>query len=355
MTKLRVLALTRYADLGASSRLRSLQYAPVLAAAGMDVTWRPLFDNRYIRGLYERRRRPAGPVLAAYAGRLFDLLRLRRFDLVWLEKEALPWLPALLDPGLLRFGPPYVVDYDDAVFHYYDQSNSALVRRLLGRKIDAVMRHAALVVAGNPYLARRAREAGARRIEIVPTVIDLARYSVREASASPGITVGWIGSPSTQAMIAGLAPLLAHVLEPSVDRLVTVGARFEQPLMPGHAVHAWSEATEVEEIRQFDVGVMPLIDEPFERGKCGYKLVQYMACGVPVVASPVGVNVDIVQPGVNGFLTGDAAAWVEALRTLKADASLRQRLGAAGRRLVESRYCLQVSGPRLVELLRSAA
>ena len=352
---MRVLGLTRYANAGASSRLRSLQYGPALAAAGITVVWRPLFDDRYIRDLYERRRKSLVLVAGAYAKRIGALLTSRRSDLVWLEKESLPWLPSWLDPGLLRLGPPYVVDYDDAVFHYYDQSRSAQVRKLLGHKIDAVMRHAALVVAGNPYLAARARQAGARRVEIIPTVIDLQRYTPREETAKSGITVGWIGSPSTQKMIQGLVPVLARCLDPVTDRLVTVGARFEKPLMPNHEMRPWSEATEVEEIRRFDIGVMPLVDQPFERGKCGYKLIQYMACGVPVVASPVGVNTDIVQSGVNGFLAADDEAWGRAIRELKADAGMRRRMGAAGRALVERQYCLQVTAPRLIGLLQQVA
>ena len=118
---------------------------------------------------------------------------------------------------------------------------------------------------------------------------------------------------------------------------------------------AWSEATEAASISSLDIGIMPLVDEPFERGKCGYKLIQYMACGLPVVASPVGVNRQIVEHGVNGFLAETPAQWEEALRTLLGDAALRQRMGQAGRRQVEEKYCLQVTGPRLAELLVSAS
>ena len=131
-----------------------------------------------------------------------------------------------------------------------------------------------------------------------------------------------------------------------------IGGQVDLPGVPVEIV-PWSEATEVECLRACQVGVMPLFDSPWERGKCGYKLIQYMACGLPVVASGVGVNPEIVQQGENGFLADTSAAWTEALGALLADATLRDRLGASGRRLVERSYCVQHTGPHLAALLRS--
>jgi glycosyltransferase involved in cell wall biosynthesis len=115
----------------------------------------------------------------------------------------------------------------------------------------------------------------------------------------------------------------------------------------------WSEASEVDDIKAFDVGVMPLIDGPFERGKCGFKLIQYMACGVPVIGSPVGVNREIIRPGVNGFWAETTDDWVAALRTLIDNPALREQMGAAGRRIVENEYSLQVTAPKLTSIFRS--
>jgi len=341
--------------MGASSRLRCYQYESALRDAGMSVDWHPLFYDAYLRELYSNGRRGAGGVLSSYFKRFLTLLQTRSHDLIWVEQEAFPWMPALLDTGLLRLGPPYVVDLDDAIFHRYDNSSSWLVRKILGRKIDIILRHAALVVAGNPYLARRAQVAGASRVEIVPTVVDLKRYDPKVQTQGRKFTVGWIGNPSTQSMVQQLAPVLKQVLDPETDRFVTVGARVEKPFLACHQDRPWTEETEVREIQDFDVGIMPLKDRPFERGKCGYKLIQYMACGLPVVASPVGVNVDIVQQGVNGFLANSDEEWMRALSTLKASAELRSRMGSAGRATVERKYCLQVTAPRLASLLLDAS
>ena len=167
--------LTRYGRQGASSRLRLYQYLPWLAAAGIDVTISPLFSDAYVAGL-QQGHKSAYEVVAAYQRRLQALVNVRRFDLVWIEKEALPWLPAWVERILLPKRIPQMLDYDDAVFHYYDQHQNPVVRMLLSGKHPALMRAAALVVAGNEYLAGFARQSDARHVEVVPTVIDLARY-----------------------------------------------------------------------------------------------------------------------------------------------------------------------------------
>src|SRR5436305_8205874 len=187
-----VLVLTRYERLGASSRIRFLQFVPMLEQEGFTFDVQPLLDNAYVRSLYGGPPVGAASILRAYARRLRALMRRMQYDVVWLEKEALPWLPTWLEIARLE-GIPYVVDYDDAWFHRYENH---WLSPLLDHKIDAVMRVAHTVVAGNDYLARRARQAGARHVEIGPTVIDLERYSsLPEAPGGRALTVGWIGIP----------------------------------------------------------------------------------------------------------------------------------------------------------------
>jgi hypothetical protein len=172
---LKILILTRYGRRGASSRVRFLQFLTTLGTRGMSFSVQPFFDDEYVSGLYRGERTRAGKVLAAYFRRFRALSFTRRYDLIWVEKEALPWLPAALELAAMR-GTPYVVDLDDAWFHRYDQNPSPIIRGLMGGKIDAVMRNSAVVVAGNEYLANRARLAGAKRIELIPSVIDFDRY-----------------------------------------------------------------------------------------------------------------------------------------------------------------------------------
>lgn len=344
--------LSRYTRLGASSRLRTMQYMPALRQAGFEVEVASFFDDSYLQSLYGGRRETRR-LMQFTMNRLAQCRRARTSDVIWVEKEALPWFPWALERLALPRDVPMVSDYDDAVFHRYDQNRSALVRGLLGRKIDRVMAHSALVTAGNTYLADRARRTGAARIEIVPTVVDAEAYQPSPARHADGkLRIGWIGTPQTWAKyVLPRMPFFEALARRHDIRFQLVGAR----LAPGREGHfnyiPWTEASEISAIQNMDIGIMPLIDSPWERGKNGYKLIQYMACGLPVVASPVGVNTLIVQPRENGFLAGSEAEWHEALVTLLTDAKVRMEMGLAGRKRVVDTYSIQVQGPRVAGLL----
>jgi hypothetical protein len=351
---MKVLALTRYGRTGASSRMRFHQYLPALAAAGIRVEVAPLFSDGYVRSLQAGQRDPL-EIVRGYARRTLQLRQARTFDLLWVEKEALPWLPAGLERALAAGSMRFVLDYDDAVFHHYDRHRHAWVRHLLGNKHPTLMRQASLVIAGNDHLAAFARAAGAHRVETVPTVIDLQRYPAPDFThhGEPPC-IGWIGQRATAPFLTPLASVFKRLTVERRACFRAVGIDAASLGLPMVSV-PWREDTEVAAMGAFDIGIMPLTDGPFERGKCGYKLIQYMACGLPVVASPVGVNRQIVEHGVNGFLAETPAQWEKALRTLALDAGLRARMGRAGRRKVEQHYALQVTAPRLEELLRRAA
>lgn len=313
----------------------------------------PLFDDAYLAYKYAFGRASTVAVLRAFVQRLWAVIRLPRAAVVVVEYELLPWFPTLLERWLAWRECRIMVDYDDALFHQYDAHPNPWVRRLLGGKIAAVMRLAHTVVAGNAYLADYARRSGASRVAVIPTVIDLANYPLKHSdSACKAFTIGWIGSPSTARYLKMIAPALAELCKGSRARVCLVGSG---PIVLKDVpveVIAWGEKTEVDEIRRFDVGIMPLPDEPWARGKCGFKLIQYMACGLPVVASPVGVNSEIVENGVNGYLASTTDEWIRALKAMMADAELRRQMGVAGRKRVEEKYCLAVTAPRFVELLK---
>ena len=352
----RLLVLSRYSRLGASSRLRTLQYRRWLEAAGFELEYAAFFDDLYLQRLYSGEGSKTD-LVAYYRKRVSRMRRGHKPRVIWLEKEALPWLPWIFERALLPTSVPIVSDYDDAVFHRYDRHRLAPVRWLLGRKIDHVMKHSQLVTAGNAYLADRARKAGAAHVEVVPTVVDLSHYSVRSASLStPSVRVGWIGTPNTwHAFGKTLYTQINDTLTAHDARFCAVGAQLEAGRVGNLEVVAWSEDTEVDAIQRMDIGIMPLPDTPWARGKCGYKLIQYMACGLPVVASPVGVNKEIVEHGVNGFLAESDAEWHTAIEALISDPDLRHRMGAAGRQKVENDYSLQVWGPRVANMLRGVA
>lgn len=352
---MKVLALTKYGSLGASTRMRTLQYVPYLRSKGWRVEIAPFLDDSYLCNLYARK--PVLiDVLRAYARRLSRLLSLGRYDMVWIEKEALPWLPWWVERLFLWRARRVVVDYDDAMFHRYDQHRRWIVRAILGRKIDSVMASADTVVVGNSYLGDRATRAGASTVEWVPTVIDVERYppvDPKPVGCPP--VVGWIGSPGTAALLKPLFPVFSEVARRTGACFQAIGARPDQLKGSPFEAITWTASGEVMSLRAFDIGIMPLQDEPWQRGKCGYKLVQYMACGLPVVASPVGVNSALVESGVNGFLPGDPEQWAEALHVLLDSRERRLAMGARGREKVLGSYTLQMQAPRLASILERAA
>ena len=354
----KVLALTRYDRLGASSRVRFLQFLQALRKRGFDFDVQPLLSDDYVRALYGGPKFSIAQIAGSYARRLKALFGRRRYDLVWLEKEALPWIPAWLEADWLT-DVSYVVDLDDAWFYRYESHDRALVRALLGGKIDAVMRAARTVVAGNDYLAARARRAGAREIEVIPTAIDTACYPPppRAPGADSGrpVIVGWIGTPLNAHYLNQIAPALRRVAAVTPITLHIVGAAAPAELA-GIPVESfpWSEASEVERICAFDIGIMPLENSPWEQGKCAYKLLQAMAAAKPVVASNVGANGQVVRHGVNGYLAETADDWAEYLGRLSADPMLRFRMGLEAFRTVSEGYSVAAVLPRLASVLERA-
>ncbi|WP_216075290.1 glycosyltransferase family 4 protein [Acinetobacter indicus] len=353
--KIKVLALTRYGALGASSRMRFLQYVPTLTAEGIEIEVQALFDDEALLSKYQQGKYGLITVLNCFIERIAIMRKHNLYDLLWIEKEALPWWPVWLEKSMLQ-GIPYILDYDDAWFHNYDLHRLKIIRQLFGHRLDDLMANATLVIGGNQYLAQRARLAGAPWVEILPTVIDLERYLKPQIKSKIDKipVVVWIGSPSTVRYLQILQKPLQQLAQHIPFQLRVIGGEID---IPGVNVQClrWSEDTEVENIASADVGVMPLLDSPWERGKCGYKLIQYMACGLPVVASPIGVNTEIVKSDVNGYLANDVNEWIAALEHLLVDANLRNQMGQRGRQRVEQEYCLQVAAPNLAVWLKKAA
>lgn len=215
------------------------------------------------------------------------------------------------------------------------------------------MRSAALAICGNAYLQSYAAQ-HCRSTIVIPTVVDTTIYVPRDAP--PGRpAVGWIGSPSTWAYVAPYLPRLLPLLAETGTRFIAVGAGPAAENIPGIEAREWSEASEIADIQDMSIGIMPLPDAPWARGKCGYKLIQYMACGLPTVASPVGVNAEIVTDGVTGLLPRTEDEWLASLRHLLGDPDSRALMGAAGRKRAVAHYSLASQAPRLLACLRDAA
>jgi len=276
----------------------------------------------------------------------------RRHDVVVLFK-TLGFTP--LELTLLRRANPRIVfDFDDAVM-FREQKHRRPLDGKNFRKFLRTTKYCAAIVAGNDFLACFAQGCG-RRTVVLPTSIDVAKYRVKQNSKGLGLTIGWLG------LSDGL-PYLRHI-QPALKRLTKLfpGLRLkvisDKPLQLEDVVvenEPWRLETEQANLSSFDVGIMPLWDSLWTRGKCGYKILQYMGVGTAVVASDVGVNNEIISSGENGFLARTESDWVEAIGSLIENAEQRRNFGLRGRQLVEHRYSLEEFTQSYVKLLREVA
>lgn len=349
---MRVAAFTKYDREAASTRQRILQYCAPLAAAGIELRHHPLLDNSYVRALATGEKWSRAALLRAYVRRLLELLRGPECDLIWVYAELFPYLPAGFERLAFRSRVPVVYDCDDAFFLTYNESTSRTFRGILSGKVERLIAGAAAATCGNEMLRDYASRFCPRAM-LVPTVVDTEIYRPAERPQRDRLTIGWIGSPSTWDDVRPILPILRQVcMHREVSfRVVGAGHRAEADRFSGLELVPWSEASEVAEVQGFDIGIMPLVDAPFQRGKSGYKLVQYMACGVPAAGSPVGVNTSMLEGG-RGLLPKTTGEWLEALNRLIDDPKLRRRLAMAGRERAVSEYSLAVHAPRVMALFR---
>ena len=341
MSKKKLLFLPKYPRKGASSRLRTFQYLPLWEEMGYSVTVNSFFTEKYLNTIYDHQSPGYWHVLTCYFRRFSLLFSVQKYDLIIIEKEIFPYLPAFAEWFLSKVNS-YWVDYDDAVFHNYDQKDNFMVSLLMPKKIDHVMKMANRVIVGNDYLKKRAEMAGAKKIEVFPTVIDPKKYKVKEDQKPiDTITIGWIGSPSTLKYLDPIVPILDWIHEHYPIKFLLVNGKSKMKFKGRIESIPWTEDGEVEAILKMDIGIMPLPDNPWERGKCAYKLIQYMACGLPVVASPIGMNKDVVIHGENGFLANSKEEWISGLGKLITDPQLRKEFGYKGREKVLNEFTME--------------
>jgi glycosyltransferase involved in cell wall biosynthesis len=335
----RVLMLAVGDERAASTRHRVLAHRPALEAAGLAVEIRHPLRGR--SALVPRR-------LCRAADLARDLLGPHRADLLFVQRKTYP--PALA-PALARFPGPRVFDMDDAIdLPPPARHGGPRAARRYRRNFEATVERMNLVLCGNRELAARLPH---DRFELLPTAIDTRRFRPAEREPASGPVLGWVGHSDNLPYLERLAGVLRELARRRPGtRLVVVADR--PPRLPGIEVEfrRWRLEEEVSCFGGIAIGLMPLADDPWTRGKCAFKAIQYMALGIPTVASPVGMNREVIRDGETGFLPADEPAWVAALERLLAEPALAARIGAAGRRTIEERYALDVVSRRLITILR---
>jgi glycosyltransferase involved in cell wall biosynthesis len=313
----------------AASRYRVLQYLPYLESKGIEST-----VSLYPRGI----------------GQLFRFFReLPRYDVLFLQRKR--FQPGLL--GLLRRKARRIVfDFDDAIM-YHNSKAASPHSRTRRRRFAEMVKASDYVIAGNSFLEKQA-EPFTDRVAVIPSPIDTTRYALKDYSTRKDtVSVGWIGDHGS-----------IHYLERIRQVFEELGRKYPQVQLEiicdiffdcDHikvVKKIWSQESEIDDLRNLDIGVMPLLDDPWSWGKCGLKILQYYGVGVPAVCTPVGVNRDVVQDSINGFWAMTHEEWVAKLSTLIEDAELRKAMGIRGNELVTKSFSLQACAPRLEQVLR---
>jgi glycosyltransferase involved in cell wall biosynthesis len=352
----RLLLLTRYTREAASSRYRYFQYLPYLRSAGFECVVMPLFRSGFLNRRFSNRRALAGRTVLDYCRRVYQVSKAGGFDLILIEKEVLPYIPSGAELGLLPAGVPTAYDYDDAWFYVYSNHHNALVRRLLSEKISRLMSSASTVIAGSAHIYEYACNYNSS-VNYLPTVLDLSRYPASQPCAwrSGPFRIGWIGSQSTVEYLEHIAHVLDEFCRTHDAEVVLIGPEKDSLVMEHVRRLRWSESSEVEALSSIDVGIMPLSDTPWARGKCAFKLIQYMACWKPVIASAVGENRIVVEHEVDGFLAESAGEWLDALSELYSKPAVAKAMGEKGRSKVEAQYSLAIAAPKFASILSGAA
>ncbi|HEY0714582.1 MAG TPA: glycosyltransferase family 4 protein, partial [Polyangia bacterium] len=341
------------------SRFRIEQWMPVMEKLGASFDYAAFEDEELHRVLYTRGNTvaKAAGMMRGFARRAQSLRSLRQYDAVFIYEEAARMGPAFIEWLIAKAGIPIIYDFCDPIYlHQPSPSNGLWSHLKFVGKTATICRAASHVIVGNEELAQFARQHNSQ-VTIAPITIDTDEYRPRswppdDPSAIP--TIGWTGSHSTVPHLDRLRGVLQRLAEKRKFRLKVIGT--PNWSAPGVNVHpqAWKAATEVADLEDIDIGVMPLPDDPWIKRRTQLKVRQYMGLAIPAVVSPVGVNTELIQDGENGFLPKTDDEWIERLTLLIDTPALRRKLGAAGRKTIEERYSAKIWGPRILDIIRNA-
>jgi glycosyltransferase involved in cell wall biosynthesis len=362
---MRVLGLASYPVEAAATRYRLQQFVEPLAEQGISLTVSPFITSSTFEKLYQRRALPrtALTLLKSTAMRLGVVRLLNQSDVVLLQREAMMFGPPLFEwLGARVFKRPLVLDLDDATYVPYTSPTYGKFGRALKwfHKTDDLIRWANVVTCGNRAIAEYVESKGAIA-RIIPTVVDTNVFAPRPRVSNGSLVLGWIGTHSTFPYLQAIFPVLQELAKRHAFKLKIVGAGTNAVNLPGVDIEnkEWQLEREVEDFQSFDIGLYPidpsLYAEKWAAGKSGFKAIQYMAVGIPFVASPVGAIAEIGEAGVTHFHATTDSEWLDGLERLILNAQQRQAMGDAGRRHVVDHYSLAEQANKLASALNEAA
>lgn len=316
---------TKYSTQGATSRYRSFAFASRLVELNYNIEIHSFMDIHYLSNLFAKKPKNKWRIFLSYCQRLFAVLR--SSDNIVIERELFPYLPYGFEKIFLR-NKQYILDFDDNVWEDYRG------KLLLNGKYDHLIKNAAGVIVGNNYLEQYVKKINSNVIKI-PTVINLGHYKQdKSVQKFERFSLVWIGSSVTYRYIKSFAPMFQQLSKLiDFDLIIIASRQLEIEKIEGVSMkfHDWSSEIETVLLQQCHVGIMPLDNDDFSQGKSGFKLIQYQAAGLPMIASPIGENTHIIADTINGYLASTLSEWVTAVQNLISDTELYNRMSTASK------------------------
>jgi glycosyltransferase involved in cell wall biosynthesis len=352
---MKIFFITPYSKEGASNRYRIEQYLPYLKKDGIEYCIRPFVSSEFYRIIYKKGRffEKVYFFLKALIGRISDIFLARRYDIVFIHREACPLGPPIFEWLIYKLKKPIILDFDDAIFlENFNPVNKFYNFLKFPSKTKRIIRMSSQVIVANRFLEEYARNFNPN-VHIVPTSIDTDKFNVAINRRPEALTIGWIGSFTTAPYLKIIFPVMQRLSQRYNFILKIVGAGREVFIEDVKIENiAWKLEREVEDFQSIDIGIYPLEDSLWAAGKAGFKAIQYMAVGTPVVASPVGMTKELIRDGINGFLAESEEEWVAKISRLIEDTELCQRIGLNGRKTVEEKYSTAVNARRYIEIIK---
>lgn len=343
-----------------SQRFRVEMLLPLLDGQNIVYSLRPFISPHTWNVLYKGGSvfsKIAG-IVEGYVNRLYTvLLEAPKYDCIFIHREAAPMGPPVFEWYLAKILKKRIIyDFDDAIWIPNTSAENKLITLFKATgKVRLICKWSAVISAGNDYLCKFAANHSAARVVKMPTVVDtVKRYTKAKQHSSERVTIGWTGSHSTLKYLDRIVPVLAELRKTIEFKLIIIADKKPELDLNNWSFIPWNAETEIEDLQKIDIGLMPLEHDEWAEGKCGFKLIQYLALGIPAVASPVGVNKQIIEENVNGFLCNDDAQWLNALKTLISDVELRQRFGEAGRKKIVEEYSIEGNKEKFLGLFGSS-
>ena len=340
-----------------SQRFRFEQYFTLLKKSGIEYQTRSFLNLRTWTLLYKRGfiLEKAVGIILGFLGRFRDIFTALSFDIIFVHREVTPIGPPIFEWFLSRvFGKKIIYDFDDAIWLPNTSSENFIVRSIkFHGKVKSISKWSWKVSAGNAFLQAFAQKYNDQTV-LNPTTIDDSYHQPLYRKEIPDhVTIGWTGTHSTAKYLQLILPVIQDLSDQYKLRFLIISNQDPGFKVPGIEFRPWNKKSEIDDLAEFDIGLMPLLPDKWSEGKCGFKALQYLAMEIPALVSPVGVNKRIIEHGYNGYHCDQPEDWRKHLIQLIKDGNLRKRLGAAGRKGVVEKYSVSSNSQNFLNLFRA--